>query len=203
MANLNDYIYIKYGAVAIEGFTAQCPMTTGCLKALLRWIRPKRIMEIGFNAGHSAETFLTTLDDTHVTSFDIGHHFYLSYGKEYIESHFHGRHRLIIGNSMKSVPKFTQEHPEEKFDLILIDGGHTYEIATADIQNCKSLAHKDTIVIFDDVIHNSAWEKDYTADPTKVWRESVQNGLITELGRLDVARSGGDHRGIAWGKYNL
>jgi predicted O-methyltransferase YrrM len=109
-----------------------------------------KIMEIGFNAGHSAELFLKNNPDLNLTSFDLGDHGYLLYGKEYIDKMFPGRHTLIIGDSRLSIPKFIRDYPGVKFDLLFIDGGHEYEIAKADLNNCKELAHKDSLfIIFD------------------------------------------------------
>jgi len=37
-------------------------------------------------------------------------------------------------------------------DLVFIDGGHDYEIAKKDLENCRPLSDHDTIVIMDDVV---------------------------------------------------
>jgi len=42
-------------------------------------------MEIGFNAGHSAEVFLKNNNELFLTSFDLGFHDYITAAKEYIE----------------------------------------------------------------------------------------------------------------------
>jgi len=64
------------------------------------------------------------------------------------------RHKLIIGDSTKSVPEYIKNNNDIKFDIIYIDGGHEYNIAKQDLINCHKLAHKNTLVILDDVIRN-------------------------------------------------
>ena len=80
----------------------------------------------------------------HVTSFDLGEHPYVTHAKEYIDAYYPGRHSLILGDSTVTVPKCIG-----KYDVIFIDGGHDYEVASADLQNAKKLARKNTIVMDD------------------------------------------------------
>lgn len=119
----------------------------------------KKVGEIGFNAGHSSLTFLSAKDDVIVYSFDICEHPYFAIGKKLIDRHFPQRHILIKGNSTKTVPGFHKNHPSLKFDLIFIDGGHSYATASQDIFNMKSLAHKKTLAVLDDYYPNSDVEK--------------------------------------------
>jgi predicted O-methyltransferase YrrM len=149
------------------------------------------VMEIGFNAGHSAEVFLENNKNIHLTSFDIGFHRYGQIAKEYIDTTYPGRHSLILGDSRKTVPLYNQ-----KFDVIFIDGGHEYDVAHSDVINCKRLSHADTIVMLDDTVFSPELQQHWTVGPTKVWEESC-HGLIKELGRREYAMG----RGMSWGKY--
>ena len=133
----------------------------------------ERIAEIGFNAGHSSVLFLSERSDVEVTSFDIMRHGYVKVGKEFVDTNYPGRHRLIGGDSLKSVPEFHCNHPGETFDLIFIDGGHRYDIALNDIINMKALAHKNTLVVIDDLTKPGRMVH-------KAWRECIARGLITE-----------------------
>ena len=139
------------------------------------------IMEIGFNAGHSAEVMMQNNSAAKLTSFDLGCHDYVATAKEYIDATFPGRHELILGDSVTTIPNY----PDSLFDVIFIDGGHAYEVATADLHNCSRLAHKDTIVIMDDTIFTSGWEMEYTIGPTRAWAEALEMGAVIELGRHD------------------
>lgn len=155
------------------------------------------VMEIGFNAGHSAEIFLKNNKDLTLTSFDIGRHNYVTTAKEYIDLTYPNRHNLIFGNSITSVPLYFKDNKDIKFDIIFIDGCHDYEIAKLDMENCFHLAHKDTIVILDDTMFTKGWEQAYTFGPTKTWLEHLEQKKIIELNRKDYSPG----HGMVWGKY--
>src|SRR4249919_131418 len=76
------------------------------------------IGEIGFNAGLSSYTFLEANPEATVYSFDLGEHRYVQPAKEYIDREFPGRHHLILGDSLQTVPEFHRQHPELRFDVI-------------------------------------------------------------------------------------
>ena len=156
-------------------------------------------MEIGFNAGHSAEVFLQNNTELTLTSFDLGQHNYVTTAKEYIDTTYPNRHKLFLGDSRITIPIYLKNNKDTKFDIIFIDGGHQYEIAKADMENCFHLAHKDTIVVLDDTIFTKGWEKDYTIGPTRTWTEHLQQNKIIELNRKDYCIG----RGMSWGKYIL
>ena len=184
------------GFHSFEGYSQQVSQQVDDLKSLIN--KPNlNIMEIGFNAGHSAEIFLKNNKDLTLTSFDLGQHPYVIAAKEYIDTTYPNRHTLIIGDSRKTIPSYLQSHKLQKFDIIFIDGGHDYDIAKSDIENCFHLAHKDTIVILDDTMFTNGWEHGYTIGPTKTWTEHLQQNKIIELNRKDYCPG----RGMSWGKY--
>lgn len=137
------------------------------------------ICEIGFNAGLSSLAFLLSDGNSTVTSFDIGNHPYVQPAKKYIDSRFPQRHNLVLGDSTEAVPLFSNSNPEQKFDLIFIDGGHSYSVAMQDIKNCMSLAHNDTVVIVDDLVPWLPWG----FGPWKAWRKAKKINLINETFR--------------------
>jgi predicted O-methyltransferase YrrM len=181
-----------------EGYSLQCSQQVEDLINLTN--KPHiNIMEIGFNAGHSAEIFLQNNKNSTLTSFDLGIHNYVSTAKEYIDATYPNRHTLILGDSNQTVPIYLANNKDAKFDFIFIDGGHDYEIAKADIENCFHLAHKDTIVAMDDTMFIKEWTAGYTIGPTQTWIEHLHQNKIIELNRKDYSPG----RGMSWGKYVL
>jgi len=151
-------------------------------------VNAKNILEIGFNAGHSAELFLKM--GANVTSFDLGEHSYLSTSKDYLDTIYPGKHTLILGDSTITIPEYSFEY----FDLIFIDGGHTFEIAKQDLENCMRFAHPCTIVVMDDITFKSS--ASWTFGPSKAWSECK---LITQINSKEYSPG----RGMCWGKYLL
>lgn len=193
---LSDYLKSK-GFNVLEGYSEQVPKQVERLKELIKKDNIKSVMEIGFNAGHSAQLFLSTNPNIHLTSFDIGIHDYMKIGKEYIDATYPNRHTLIVGDSTINVPKYIKENVNKKFDLIFIDGGHEYGVAKADVKNCKLLAHKDSIVIIDDVVKSGI--RSWNFGPNRVYGEEVKNNNLKDC----ILEEYGAGRGMVYGKYVL
>jgi len=184
------------GFLSFEGYSQESPQQVEDLIRLTS--KPNiNVMEIGFNAGHSAEVFLQNNKDLTLTSFDLGGHDYVPVAKKYIDATYPNRHTLLLGDSRVTVPMYRQLNGDTKFDVIFIDGGHEYEIAKADLENCFHLAHKDTIVILDDTVFTPDWDAYWTIGPTRTWMEHVDQHKIYELNRRDYYYG----KGMSWGNY--
>ena len=166
-----------------EGHTQQSVDQTNFLSKISK--EKDSIFEIGFNGGHSAETFLTNNLSTTLLSCDIGWYYYSKFGEMYLKNKFGKRFELIIEDSKKLVPQLTK-HNQNKFDLIYIDGGHEYEDAIQDILNSKKLAHEDTVLMVDDVVNEDSQNITHSnIGPSKAWKELIANKLITPLEYLE------------------
>lgn len=194
MNNLVDF-YKKKNITQFEGYSQQVKEQIIFLKNIVNDESINNIMEIGFNAGHSAELFLSSNKNINLVSFDIGSHNYVNIGKEFIDKTYPGRHKLIIGNSLDTVPEYVKE--EKKFDIIFIDGGHDYHVSKNDLLNCRQLSHEKTIVILDDTMNNNDWIKTWNYGPNRAWKESKESNLIKEIESIDFSPG----RGQSWGYY--
>ena len=184
--SLRDFLKANKIKGGFEGNSGQLPKQQKRLEELTK--DKKKGLEIGFNAGDSAELFLNA-GVKHLTSLDIGEHDYYKVGKKYINKTFPKRHRLLIGDSCKTLPKL-----KGKFDFIFIDGDHSYKGALCDYEKSRRLSNSKTLIIFDD------WNPDknsYQA-PKKVINEAVKAGLFKVVGK-EKYKTG---RGMLWG-YNL
>ena len=147
------------GSEWIEGKSDRIEGNNGILShqsRLFHWLagRPwvNTICETGFNAGHGTLQWLTGSDHAHVYSFDIGTHYYTRPIAEYLNRTFPGRHHITFGDSTKTVPDFAARHSEVKCDIILVDGGHSHRVATADLKNFRKLVNFErNVLILDDI----------------------------------------------------
>ncbi|KAI0218172.1 hypothetical protein LSAT2_030103 [Lamellibrachia satsuma] len=150
--NFNTKLTQVAGGEKVEGNSAH----TIYQPRLYYWLAGRSwvntICEIGFNAGHSALQWLAGNDHAKVFSFDIGQYNYTQPMADYLKKIFPGRLHLIIGDSLTTVPRFSGENPFVKCDVILVDGGHTSQLALGDLQNMRPLANiQHHVLVVDDL----------------------------------------------------
>ena len=104
-----------------------------CLMTALAVLQPERIGEVGFNAGHSASAFLSTLPRTTVVSFDLCAWPYTNASFDQVRSEFgEDRLKLVCGDSQRTLPAYREALATHgstggdggRFDAVFIDGGH-------------------------------------------------------------------------------
>lgn len=190
--SLNDFLN-ENGVKELEGNCDQLPAQKQHIAEVCSNKNIKNILEIGFNAGHSAEVILSANKEAKLTSFDLNVHSYTSVGKDYIDKKFPGRHTFVAGDSKETIPKH-----DGLYECFFIDGGHDYETAKADILNCKRLARPCAMVMIDDVVLPPVKDVEYSKGPTQAIIEAINDGLITGL----VHYMYGETRGMAVGFYS-
>ena len=162
----------------------------------------RTVCETGFNGGHSTYMWLTSHPSSKVMSFDLGDCPYAHKMAEYLASQFPNRLTVTFGDSTKTLPVFKERiklsEPDFRCDIIIIDGGHTYPVAKADMDNFRSLAVPGhTLVVLDDY-PSSMFPFAYIG---KVWwEETVQSKVISDL--FSCTSNHGD-RGFSVGYYRV
>ena len=141
----------------------------------------RHICETGFGTGYSAFNFLTSNSEAIVHSFDIGTRAYLRMSK-FIAKYFPGRFFIHFGDSRKTVPQFIKKNPTFFCDIIFVDGGHTYFIASADLENCVSISNRsnhDNMIIVDD--YPGLWPVNNRIG--RAWENLLRRHSVVELMR--------------------
>ena len=136
------------------------PMEGSCSKNQMEYFREflqkhtsvKTVLEIGFNGGLSAATFLSSRPDIRVVSIDIGRCDYVLRAKHWIDKEFPDRHMLLIGNSLMAFPQLLSMFPSFSPDFIFIDGGHDAPVPLSDLTYGLELARPDTWICIDDIV---------------------------------------------------
>jgi len=123
--------------------------------------------EIGFNAGHSAAMVLSAFPRANIRSFDLCSHVYAIPNYELLRAKFKDlggadRISLICGDSRQTLPQvITSLSDEDKADVIRVDGGHSFDVASSDLLNARRLAKRGALVLLDDcecIEVQAAWD---------------------------------------------
>ena len=116
--------------------------------SLMKKHRPTTVMEIGTFRGISAAAISGFLEDSErgtLTSIDINPQTHAMWLLR--ELGFSHRVRFICGDSRTILPALVNMN--ERFDLVLIDGNHSYDHAKSDYQHSKTLLKPGGIILYD------------------------------------------------------
>ena len=182
----------------VEGNTGKYPEQTLTYRRMVRMPFVRTVCETGFNAGHSTFTWLSENPHVRVYSFDIGTHKYSRPMAELLSSMFAGRLTLTWGDSKKTLPRFQQQNPDVRCDLIIVDGGHSFEVAQADVNNFRRMANRKNILVLDDYP-----TPDYDKQLGPVWEGGKKNKTIKENFRCNYRRFLPISHGFTVGQYLL
>ena len=96
--------------------------------------------------------WLSSKPGNRLTSFDLGVHNYTRPRAEYLAKIFPGQLFIIYGDSTKTVPAFHKTNPDVSCDIVVVDGGHSFENADKDISNMRYLTHPTfNVFVMDDI----------------------------------------------------
>ncbi|KXS14712.1 hypothetical protein M427DRAFT_135614 [Gonapodya prolifera JEL478] len=167
----------RAGVVVNEGNSMQVMEQTMyyAMVAQQEWIRT--ICETGFNGGHSSVTWLSSSWDATLFSWDLPHPDYGPPARAHVNRTFPGRFYITDGDSTITLPGFHKANPDLRCDIIHVDGGHSYEVAIADLRNFYHMASRRRhIVLMDDLRCRGV----YCIEPMKAWDQAVTEGWLRE-----------------------
>lgn len=114
-----------------EGHVKATEKTLRAIDRVFNKVQPKKVLEIGFNAGHSAYIWLTQYKNLEFHSIDICQWDYTKKHAHIIEDMFPDRFKFGQIDSHKLTPSAL-----EGYDMVIIDGDHSLEGITNDFKLC-------------------------------------------------------------------
>jgi len=127
-----------------------------------------RILEIGFNMGHSSTIMLMANPECSLVGIDICEHKYTIPCFEYLSTIFPGRLTLKKGRSHDCLSTYSGP----LVDMLHIDGCHEYNVANVDYFLGREKVKKDGIIVFDDT-----WMEHLQ----KLWNGYIRDGHMQEI----------------------
>ena len=109
----------------------------------------EHVLEIGFNAGHSAVRMLTASDSLDYLGIDLGLHSYSKPTADLLDHHFGHRFQMAWGNSNRVLSQI-DDQTSQSFDLVHIDGGHDEASLRFDLDWCVQRCARETRILVDD-----------------------------------------------------
>lgn len=148
-------------------------------KKVFSQLNPKNILEVGTHKANYSYFCKTEIPDIKIVTFgiDAPSEICVNMVQEYFSDDFIEFH---CGDSKETLSEYESDI---KFDLAWVDGGHSYDCAISDLNNCLRLGIEN--ILIDDV----------------TLLESVKNALndfLTNNPQYTIIEESGDERNIVW-----
>lgn len=133
---------------------------------LVKRAKPRTVLEIGVNAGHSLLIMLLAHPIEKMDVFDVCVFDHTRPCIEYLNRHFNNCIRLIVGES----PGTVEMHLSQRltYDVYHIDGCHQWNVIWQEVLLCGATARPGAFLILDDVNHLPYCYNSY-AEPVPEW----------------------------------
>jgi len=128
--------------------------------------------EIGFNVGHSAVLVLESHPSAKYNGYSLKMDNSIKVLKP-LKEIYPGRLEVSWGDSVKTM----HENPHLDCDILVVDGGHFFPSAQADLRNMKRFARSDSSILF---IDDATCTQHWCAGPTQAWQEAITDGFVVE-----------------------
>lgn len=133
--------FLSRTMVESEGHIFPTEYTIEALKTIYKHTDAKSVLEIGFNAGHSAFTVLSLFDYVTYHSVDIAQYEHTEINAAALSDMFPERF---------SFEKINSQHLDtevlSRYDMVFVDGDHSVEGASMDLQKCNEAGVKWILV---------------------------------------------------------
>ena len=114
---------------------------------LLIKLKPKYCLETGFETGTSSVTVCSAAKPEKIICIGMGNNNATIAGNLSNQYNF----QLIVGNSVSVLTEvFFKNNFPYGVDFFHVDGGHTYEVATSDLEKTFPFMNNNSIIIVDD-----------------------------------------------------
>jgi predicted O-methyltransferase YrrM len=179
--NINDTINIlnklekdKYGEKIIHLLKNKPVMDLRpTLNWLSKYIAPKKYMEVGIRTGYSMACVTSFSKNCEIYGFDMWIKKYAGVenpGKKFVlnqlkTTNYKGKINFIDGNTKHTLPSFFEKN-NINFDLITIDGDHSFNGAKNDLNYAFEHCNKNGAIVLDDVA-----QKAFGNGLSKLWKE--------------------------------
>src|SRR5260221_4658244 len=141
--------------------------------------QPENYLEIGVRRGRSAAMVAVACPNVKFVGFDIWQSNYAgseNLGSEFVRQQLRrlghaGDAEFVDGNSHETVRAYFERNPSEYFDLVTVDGDHSLEGATADLEDVIPHLAVGGVLLFDDTANPycpglaDVWEEMLTRHP--------------------------------------
>jgi predicted O-methyltransferase YrrM len=152
-------------------------------------LQPGRYLEIGVRRGLSMAMVASCMPECSITGMDLWMENYGGVpnpGPDFVREElkrvgYRGQLDFISGSTQVTLPQFVSTHPEP-FDLIMVDGDHTYEGARNDLWHSLKLLHPEGGMLLFDDIHiaeaRQAWNECKAEFPQHAYLDLQKFGLL-------------------------
>ena len=146
---VEDCEFLTEGWPKREGHVVPSEVTCLIFSAILKETNCNNLFEIGFNYGHSSYTFMSIMKELNLHSVDIGQYDHTLVNAEKLKNMFGERFTFSHRNSHSIEP-----HEIEHYDMVFIDGDHTYEGVKKDFELYSKLLTENGVIVIHDTDEN-------------------------------------------------
>jgi len=118
---------------------------------IIKDLKPKNIIEIGYNAGHSALLICQNSPVDNLYIFDINTHHYTIPNYNVFKNAYPDKNIVFTeGSTIDTLKPFMDAYDGELFDFVEVDGGHTTDLVLNDVYSTWNKIRSGGIIYIDD-----------------------------------------------------